>query len=154
VTTGGSNFSLKSDEQELCLLGSSENRVQGLSGNDIGEYEEDMLSDEVQGNQSNAMQQLGMVKCSQPSLLKHSVVHHMDVDVLDILGKGRNVDQIKDLIVSDPLGETMDQGSPENGSRGEAIVQEQDGKDDGGFKEGFLSMDNQRKLWSKLWDLR
>jgi hypothetical protein len=119
---GGSKFSFKADEQEICLLGSSENKVQGLSGNDIGESEEDLLSDEVQGSQSNAKQQLGMVKCSQPFLLKHSLMHHMDVDVVDILGKGRNRDQIKDPIVSDLLGGTMDQKGLEDGSRGEANV--------------------------------
>jgi hypothetical protein len=60
----GSKFILKADEHELSLLGSSDNKVQGLSRNDIGKSEEDMLSDEVQGSQSNSKQQLGMVKCS------------------------------------------------------------------------------------------
>jgi hypothetical protein len=31
----GSKFNMKGDEHELLLLGSPDNRVQGLSGNDI-----------------------------------------------------------------------------------------------------------------------
>jgi hypothetical protein len=61
---------MKADEQELLLLGSPDNRVQGLSGNDIGESEEDLLSDEIQGSQLNPKHQLGMVKCVEPSIHK------------------------------------------------------------------------------------
>jgi hypothetical protein len=44
---------LRADANEMMLLGSSEDRVQGLSGKDIEESEDDQTSGDVQGSQSN-----------------------------------------------------------------------------------------------------
>jgi hypothetical protein len=85
---GGSKFSLKADEHELLLLGSSDNRVQGLSGNDIGESEKDLLSDEVQGSQPNSKQQLGMVKCVQPSIHKQVLLSRLGKESVGDLREG------------------------------------------------------------------
>jgi hypothetical protein len=105
---GVSKFSMKADEQELCLLGSSDNIVQGLSNNDIGESEEDMISDEVQGSQSEAKQQLGMVRCSQPALSKLAMESHMDINMLDVLVKGSGIDLVKRVIPSEHINATSE----------------------------------------------
>jgi hypothetical protein len=49
----GKVSSFKADSDELSVLNAGGDRVQGLSGEDINDYEEDFLSEETQGSQSN-----------------------------------------------------------------------------------------------------
>jgi hypothetical protein len=61
-------FRYKADGNKISPLNAGEERVQGLSGENINDSEEDMLSSDTQGSQSNQQQDkekhmVGLVKC-------------------------------------------------------------------------------------------
>jgi hypothetical protein len=55
--------SLWLDPKDVVLLEDREDRVQGMSGEDLNESDEELLSDQMQNSQAK-IQEMGMVKCS------------------------------------------------------------------------------------------
>jgi hypothetical protein len=65
------------DPKDAILLVDREDIIQSLSGEDFNESEDDLLSDEMQGSETN-IHHLGLIKCSNSS----DQMNKMGLDVL------------------------------------------------------------------------
>jgi hypothetical protein len=140
---GGSRFNMKADEHEFLMLGSPDNRVQGLSGNDIGESEEDLLSDEVQGSQPNPKNQLVMVKHVQPSIHKQVLLAQVNWEGVDDSRENVDKELEFDPTLSDGLGVTSKNVDLESSSKNVNVVMEQKDTVVGGIMDSDMLEGNQ-----------
>jgi hypothetical protein len=77
VSSEKQRFQYKVDVEEMCTLNAGGDRVQGLSGEGISISEEEMISDEAKGSQTNTLdskgsQTLGLSKCSYVEIVKNN----------------------------------------------------------------------------------
>jgi hypothetical protein len=135
---GGSRFNMKAHEHELLMLGSTDNRVQGLSGNDIGESEEDLLSDEVQGSQSTPKSQLAIVKQVQPSIHKQVLLAQVNWERDDDSKESVDKELEFDPTLSDGLGVTPKNVDLEDSSKNVNVASEQNDTVVGGIIDSDL----------------